>query len=241
MKIFADPRKASTIAVIKNSGKTRDIDVLLMKRHPDDRFLPGYYVFPGGAVEEHDSPQIYNLDYRFPEKDILPDIDNISYFKHKICAVRETFEESGILFAEKLDSSQEFSEQENRNLLSYRESIIKGDMKLYEMMQKEKITPSLNRLHYLSRWITPAFSPIRYDTRFFVAVLPENQNISHDGEELVSAEWISPSSALKMQKKGQMKLVTPTIKTLEFLNRFKSADEMESYFLSGVNSPAMSF
>jgi len=240
MKIFATPRRASTIAVIKDSENTAGIEVLLMRRNSSDRFLPGYHVFPGGAVEEHDSPRCYGLAGK-TDDEYAGDAGTPDILSHKICAVRETFEESGILFARRDGSSTDVPEHGNETLASYRKQVISGEIKLHQIMMKEKIRPSLEKLHYLSRWITPPLSPIRYDTMFFIASLPKNQSISHDGDELVSSAWISPREAMLMEKKGELRLVKPTISTIEFLCRFNSVNEAENYFLKeGVSSPAIS-
>lgn len=234
---------ASTVALVKNSESGDGIEILLMKRNMNDRFLPGYHVFPGGAVEDQDAHggsffkthhQVDLLSSEEEQKKIIT---------HMMCAIRETFEESGILLAESDGKYFDMNtHNSNEKFSEYRKLIFKGEIELPEMMKNEKLTPSFRNINYLTRWITPPFSPIRYDTRFFVALSPENQMTSHDGNELVTSEWLNPQKALQLYKKGTMKLVSPTISTLEFLGKFRSAEEVESYFFENlVISPARSF
>jgi 8-oxo-dGTP pyrophosphatase MutT (NUDIX family) len=97
------------------------------------------------------------------------------------------------------------------------------------MLLQERLTPAADNFFYISRWITPPLFHIRYDTRFFAAVMPENQETSHDGNELIDFEWINPGEALQRYREGRIKLVMPTIKTLELLSRFNKAEDVIEY------------
>jgi len=226
------PRKAATVAVLRdNSGQ---LEVLLMKRHGDDRFLPDYYVFPGGAHDVQDS------DFKFPEKrkiNKLKDFDgNLNkYYGYIMCGIRETFEESGILLA--LDGNNGYpainTEETVAKFSKYRELVFEQKLSFKEMLLRENLTPAVDNFYYISRWITPPLFPIRYDTRFFAAVVPENQETSHDGNELIDFEWMQPGDALTRYRDNRIKLVMPTIKTLELLSRFKKAGDVISSLRDG--------
>lgn len=243
MKLFTKPRKAATVALIRNSSADKGIEVLLMKRHLRDRFLPGYHVFPGGGVDERDTPQYAIPDEHLNGMKFPSSEDKVNYFTHVICGIRETFEESGILLAETGDGYINMDDPAiHERFASYRKKIFKGELDMTEMMEQEKVAPSYKNIHYLTRWITPPYSPIRYDTRFFVALAPEAQTTCHDGDELVTAEWLGPVKALDLYKKGGMKLVTPTVSTLEFLSGFRAAGDIVDHLVSEkVISPARSF
>jgi 8-oxo-dGTP pyrophosphatase MutT (NUDIX family) len=243
MKLFVKPRRAATVALIRNSIKETGIEVLLMKRHMNDRFLPGYHVFPGGGVDESDTPQKPVSDEHLNGMKFFSDEDKMNYFTHVICAIRETFEESGILLADAGDGYFSMNNPETHDRFdSYRKMIFKGELDMIELIKRENLVPSFKNIHYLTRWITPPYSPIRYDTRFFVALSPDEQNTCHDGDELVTAEWLNPVRALSMYKKGEMKLVTPTVSTLEFLSGFETAVEVIDHLVAEkVSSPARSF
>ncbi len=243
MTIFSKPRKAATVALIRDSSSLNDIEVLLMKRHPDDRFLPGYHVFPGGAVDENDVPQCRNFDQYIDGLNLDFIEDKINYITHVMCAIRETFEESGILLADSHGTyfSMDAPDVHERFSL-YRKKVFKGEISMSQMLLQENLEPSFKSLHYITRWVTPVYSPIRYDTRFFVAISPAEQKTCHDGDELISSEWMTPGDALGKYRKGRMKFVTPTINTLEFLAKFKSTGDAVNYFSDeSVSSPARSF
>lgn len=235
--MFVTPRKAATVALIKDSSG--EIEVLLMKRHQNDRFLPDYYVFPGGAVDsqDHDISITENTSQNITgniEKVLYKDFDGDKnkYFGYIMCGIRETFEESGILLAsnehgkypviETADSITKFG--------NYRKLVFEKKISFSKMLADENLIPAIDNFFYMNRWITPPLFPIRYDTRFFAAAVPENQEISHDGNELVDFEWVTPANALKKYKDNKIKLVMPTIKTIEFLQKFKSTNDLILHF-----------
>lgn len=198
-----------------------------MKRHGKDRFLPDYYVFPGGALDEQD------YEIVFPElinNHNLKDFKNNSkeYYAYIMCGIRETFEESGILFASDETGNYPFinNNESVEKFNHYRERVFTQKLLFKDMLAKERLSPAADNFFYISRWITPPLFHIRYDTRFFAAVMPENQETSHDGNELVDFDWIEPDEALNRYRDNRIKLVMPTIKTLEFLSRFHKAEDV---------------
>lgn len=223
------PRKASTIPVIKSSsGK---LEVLIMRRHLNDRFLPDYHVFPGGALDQQD------YDFRFSEIENVKKLygfDGVSekYYAHIMCGIRETFEEAGLLFAK--DEKGKYpainTPESVQKFSLYRRQVFEKRFSFSEMLLKENLSPAVDNFFYINRWITPAIFPIRYDARFFTAIAPENQEISHDGDELVDFEWITPNDALLKYRENKIKMVMPTIKTLEFLKEFKKVDDVIKSF-----------
>ena len=243
MKLFVKPRKASTIALIRDSIQNKGIEVLLMKRHLNDKFLPGYHVFPGGAVDDRDIPQDAIPDEFLNGLKFASSEEIMNYFTHVICAIRETFEEAGILLAESGNGYFSINDPSVYGRFdSYRKMIFNGELDIMELMQHENLVPAYRSIHYLTRWITPPYSPIRYDTRFFIAAAPDAQETCHDGDELITSEWLEPGQALVMYRKGNLKLVTPTVSTLQFLSDFQSTTGVIDHMLAGkVSSPARSF
>lgn len=234
--MFAEPRKAATIAMVR--GDSTAFEVLLMKRGSNDRFLPCYYVFPGGAVEPGDM-----YPGNFPG-DIYPHVTSTderrSLFTHLTAGIRETFEESGILLAH--DSNGSIPASDDAKYRTCRDRVFRGELTFYDFLDQHGLIPAFDRLYYINRWITPAYSPIRYDARFFAARCPDNQQVSHDGNELVETLWAAPREALKLHKQGRMKMVLPTSETLQFLSRFDNVNEL-FYTLEHdrKNSPLKSF
>ena len=139
----------------------RGLEVLLVQRNPEARFMPGVWVFPGGAVDSADGD---------------------GEAAHRAAAVRELAEEAGI-------------ELEADELVAY------------------------------SRWITPRVVPIRFDTRFYLALAPAHSPPRPDGSETVDAGWFGTQSALDMHRAGDLPLVFPTIKHLESLVGFANSSE----------------
>jgi 8-oxo-dGTP pyrophosphatase MutT (NUDIX family) len=155
------PRQAATVILLR--GGAGALEVLLVKRTPQARFMGGVWVFPGGAVDAGEG-----------EGDAA----------HRVAAVRELEEEAGIVVADP------------------------------------------GGLVKFSRWITPAEVVVRYDTHFFLAALPDGQEAPIDGDEIVDEGWFTPAGALAAHRDGEIALVFPTIKHLEQLAGFASADAL---------------
>ncbi len=158
------PRAAATVIVLR--GAADGLEVLLVKRNPEARFMGGAWVFPGGAVDRDEGQGEGAL---------------------RAAAVREVAEEAGITLS-----------------------------------SPERLVP-------FSRWITPPQVKIRFDTWFFLAPLPEGAAPRVDGGEVVDARWYEPAAALSAAADGELLLVFPTIKHLEQLSVFASAEELLEY------------
>ena len=145
-----------------------------------------------------------------------------------VAAVRETFEEVGILLASRRDGSTVSieTEDERRRFAVYRKALIPGTMKFREMLEAENLTLPLDRLHFFSHWITPEPLPLRYDVRFYVTEAPERQSVMHDGVELTSHVWLSPREALAAYEQNRIGMVLPQIMTLVDLARFTSVEDV---------------
>jgi 8-oxo-dGTP pyrophosphatase MutT (NUDIX family) len=155
------PRSAATVIVLR--GGADALEVLLVRRNPEARFMGGAWVFPGGAVDTREGQGEAAL---------------------RAAAVREVEEEAGILI------------------------------------------PAADELIPFSRWITPAEVKTRFDTWFFLAALPPGAVAKADGNEVVDARWYEPAAALEAARKGELLLVFPTIKHLEQLSAFTSAQSL---------------
>jgi 8-oxo-dGTP pyrophosphatase MutT (NUDIX family) len=158
------PRPAATVIVLR--GGSERLEVLLVKRNPQSRFMGGAWVFPGGAVDRREGRGEQAL---------------------RAAALRELQEEAGI-----------------------------------ELTSPGELLP-------FSRWITPAQVKIRFDTVFYLAPLPEGATPRIDGREVVDARWYGPREALESAANGELFLVFPTIKHLEQLAGFRSAQELMDY------------
>jgi 8-oxo-dGTP pyrophosphatase MutT (NUDIX family) len=151
-----EPRQAATVIVLR--GGAERLEVLLVRRNPQARFMGGAWVFPGGALDGSED--------------------------HRAAGVREVAEEAGVTL------------------------------------------PDASALVDFSRWITPPQVPIRFDTLFFLARLPDGAEPRPDGGETVDLRWYAPRDALEAHRRGELELVFPTIKTLEQLSGFATAAEL---------------
>jgi 8-oxo-dGTP pyrophosphatase MutT (NUDIX family) len=160
----ATPRPAASVVLLRRSGRhnERGLEVLLLRRSQEARFMPGVWVFPGGAVDP---------------------IDGESEAGYRACAARELAEESGI------------------------------------------VLPPDEELVLFSRWITPEIISTRFDAWFFLALAPAHTPPKPDGVETVEGGWYRPEVALRALETGGMALAFPTIRQLQALSEFGSAEE----------------
>ncbi|HDQ04132.1 MAG TPA: NUDIX hydrolase [Deltaproteobacteria bacterium] len=230
------PSDAATVILLREAEKnnSRDFEVLMVLRSSKSAFVPGVYVFPGGKVEKEDClPQIEKY---CGKQDLMKAMSALDGEVHSpsaalgvwIAAIRETFEEAGLLLADRNDGSPFALDQKDKQekFCSYRKKINSGDLSLLNILEKEELILALDRLYYFSRWITPELSPMRYDTRFFVAPAPPNQKALHDGDEVTKHLWITPADALEKYRRGSFNMVAPTVITLEELSRYGTINEV---------------
>jgi 8-oxo-dGTP pyrophosphatase MutT (NUDIX family) len=145
-----------------------------------------------------------------------------------VAALRETFEEAGILLArtpgdaELVDLSH--SDTETR-FSTYRDGVNAGEVDFVSMIREQGLVLDGSGVHYVSRWVTPLGPPRRYDTRFFVTAMPGGQQPLHDDDDAVHHEWIRPAEALALNDSDEMLMMTPTISMLDRLSRYRTAAE----------------
>lgn len=226
------PKKAATVILLRNK-EPKGFEVFLLKRHEKSSFMGGNFVYPGGRVDQDDgSLKICTLSkgitFEEAQKILGGTFSPEESFAHWIAAIRELFEEAGVLLAydQKGNLFQIKNRDDREKFLHYRESLQKGELTICEMAQKEKLLFALDLLHYYAHWITPEARSERFDTRFFLARYPLGQEASHDQKETTAGIWITPRKALEENLKGEAILSPPTLKTLEDLSRFKTIEEI---------------
>lgn len=197
----AIPKPASTVVLMDDMNR-----IYLTKRPDSMRFMGGFYVFPGGAVEGED--EIHNLhliDYSSCEESFCH-----AYY---IAAVRELFEEVGVFLGERKDGS--FPLFKKRTDYEYRQLLIKGEITLHEILEIEDLYVNLKALQYYGHIITPEQSPIRFDTRFFLAKLPQGQTPDPDSREISDAFWVTVEEALNTYMEEKIPMAPPTVISLQ--------------------------
>lgn len=219
-----DIRPAATLVLTRDTSE--GLQVLLLQRTWDAVFLPGYYVFPGGAVDEQEplgrEHAVGPADAQISQTMSL-DEGGADYM---LAAVRECFEEAGVLVAVDADG---VTIGGDHPVLGERQAVFRGERSLAQVCAHHGLSIPLDRLAYLGHWITPPGPPRRFDTRFFVTVAPEGQLANHDGVETIDHVWISPAAALEEHRNGQRLLGLPTIRTLRVLSSFDTTDALMRY------------
>ncbi len=224
----AEVRQASTLLLVRDTDG--GLEVFMLMRHLRSDFAGGAYVFPGGKVDATDAawkqhPWITGLDDHTANEKLALDKGGLAYW---IAAVRECFEEAGVLMAydsrsELLDLSASAA-QEKFSLL--RDKVHKDPHTLANICEQEQLTLALDKIHYFSHWITPEGAPKRYDTRFFVAVAPPQQIGHHDENETVDHRWIQPQQALDECEQGKFTMIFPTIKNLQEIAQYTTTESL---------------
>jgi 8-oxo-dGTP pyrophosphatase MutT (NUDIX family) len=205
----------------------RGLEVFMLERHLRSDFAGGAYVFPGGTLDERDFAADAarfldgpTADQAAAHIDASPDRALAFY----LCAIRETFEEAGVLLARR-DGSIARTDGEER-LARHRRELAARQGSLAAFAESEGIRFAADLLHYYARWITPEFAPKRYDARFFVAAMPPGQKPIHDDVETTASTWIRPIDALTQAAEGLFSIIFPTRKTLETLTGFATATDV---------------
>lgn len=233
--MVVEPKDAATVILLKKPHGTDEegFKVLMVLRHPDSKFVPDSYVFPGGCLDEDDyAPEMENLCTGMDQQRALDVLDNIVSPEKALGAwvagIRETFEEVSLLLAYQRDGSliKFDSDDMVKRFCSHRLSLFEGRLKLKDLFREEDLTLAVDRLHYFSHWVTPEFLPLRYDVRFFVAEAPEGQEAIHDGVELTKHVWITPQDALGRFREKRCNMVLPTLVTMKELSQYKTIDEV---------------
>lgn len=222
------PRPAATVMVVRDgSHPDRPLEVLMLRRNVRSEFVGGAHVFPGGAVDPADGGEeaaALCAGGDDAAASILLGLDQggLAYW---VAAVRECFEEAGILLAVPSEGgalSMEDPETAGR-YAAHRRALNDGARSFAAVCRSEGLRIPVGRIHYFAHWVTPLGLPRRYDTRFFVAEAPPGQIPAHDAAETVADLWIRPSDALARHRAGAMELILPTVRNLQAIGRFPTA------------------
>jgi len=220
-------KEASTVILVREEKNFPE--VYLLKRSTKSSFMGGLYVFPGGHVDEQD----HGLDVWNPFIDLQPNqIENSlggknfsieAALRFGIASIRETLEEAGVLIAFGKGKSQTDIDE----FTSIRLNKHLGPSWFKQKIMEDNWTLSLSSLMKWSHWITPKLMKKRFDTRFFITFMPENQICIPDNMETKDGIWITPVKALEENLKGNIPLSPPTLVTLTQMIKFKTREELE--------------
>jgi 8-oxo-dGTP pyrophosphatase MutT (NUDIX family) len=203
------PRPASTILLLRD-GPDSEIEVFMMVRHYEIDFNSGALVFPGGSVDKGDQEIIENPELYSGGEGL-----DASALSFRIAAIRETFEESGILLARARGSKVLIDARRASEIeVGHRSELCEGKTTFRKVLADSGILLALDELVPYAHWITPEGVPKRFDTWFFLAAAPPEQVGAHDGKESTDSIWLSPREALAGGESGRFKLPFPTTRNL---------------------------
>ncbi len=220
--VTTPPRPASTIVMLRDASE--GLEVFLLKRHGLSDTFGGAFVFPGGKVDALDSAPA--LQHHLDRDPALlhaglgeAALDHTTAASLYVAAIREAFEESGVLFAENAGP----------DALAEAARMLRTGLGFATMLAHLSLRLDTTSVLPWSRWITPVVPMVsnkRFDTRFFVAAVPHNQVAQHDNHEATESLWVSPRAALTQYWNGTISLAPPQIMSLAHLSHFASAAEV---------------
>ena len=212
---------ASTVVLLRGE---RPFEVFLVRRSDSIAFLGGAHVFPGGRVDpsDHSDDLIGGVRLQADAYDgitaRMPDVPVDSAIAHYVAAVRELFEEAGVLLARPLTAASV------ERLTAARRDLLGGRITFADIIQRERLYLELEELAYFAHWVTPEIEIRRFDTRFFIARAPKGQTPIHDEGETTHSEWVTPMAALERSRAGVISLAPPTWTTLQMLAKLESIE-----------------
>jgi 8-oxo-dGTP pyrophosphatase MutT (NUDIX family) len=223
------PRDAATVMVLRpvlpepqealGGSSIRDVEVLMLRRTAAMKFAPGAYVFPGGSVDPADYGAEIGWQGPSPEEFGARLGAAAEVARALVCAaVRETFEESGVLLAGTPGGS--IATPSGPSWEADRAALTAGTMTLGELFARRGLVLRADLLVPWTRWITPEGESRRFDARFFAAALPDGQEPAGHAAESDHVAWVRPAAAIEAARSGEMSLLPPTASTL---NDFASA------------------
>jgi 8-oxo-dGTP pyrophosphatase MutT (NUDIX family) len=216
------PSPAATLVLLRDRPEG-GVEILLIQRHHESKFAGGDFVFPGGKIGAEDmladaAEWCVGLSPEKARAALGTRASGRSALACWVGAIREAFEEVGILLAYGPDGSLlRLAGGAAARFEGYRLACRRDGGAFWSMLRDERLRLATDRLIYFAHWITPEESPIRFDTRFFVAEAPPGQEASADEEEIVAVRWMTAAEALEARRRGEITLRFPTLKNVELL------------------------
>ncbi|MEX0806366.1 MAG: hypothetical protein WD688_24065 [Candidatus Binatia bacterium] len=237
------PKQASTVILLR-PAQSRGIEVFLTRRPEQMAFLGGMYCFPGGTVRKEDCAaatlrRCHGLAPAEARKIVGSHFNPQEALGLWIAAIRELFEEAGILLAVENNGEPAVMNRElNRRLAEKHASLLATTLSFDGLLETENLRCDASRLAYFSHWQTPSQFKIRFDTRFYLAALPADQTPLSVSHEVVHSLWLSPDRALQMFGQGHLPMIFPTFASLRTLADFDSLDSLFAEFkVRSMNQP----
>ena len=221
-----EPKRAATVILIREDRG--GVQVFLLRRSGRSGFFPSTYVFPGGTVDSED----LDTELWSEHGDIDPDeaflrlgggLSMQEAIAYGVTGIRETFEEAGVLLAVKNDDAESHQDSVRDRRMS--DGLDKGWLR--ELVVSEGWTLAFSGLARWAHWITPELMPQRFDTRFFLAFMPPDQECMPDAYETTHGIWINPAKGLAGNLRGEIPLSPPALVTLQELLHYPDIKDLE--------------
>jgi 8-oxo-dGTP pyrophosphatase MutT (NUDIX family) len=215
------PKSAATVMLLKDTGSGPAVHML--RRRASMAFAGGAYAYPGGGVDPRDDD--HQVRWAGPTRAWWADrlgVDETTAQAIVCAAVRETYEEAGVLLAGETPESV-VGDTTGAGWEADRAALVARDLSFAEFLDRRGLVLRSDLLGAWTRWITPEFEARRYDTWFFVAALPEGQRTRNASTEADRTVWIAPGEAAAGYDKGELLMMPPTIATLRQLTAYESA------------------
>jgi 8-oxo-dGTP pyrophosphatase MutT (NUDIX family) len=217
----ASARPASTVIVVRD--ESNDLEVFLVRRHDRLAFMGGAHVFPGGRVDDADVLPDPGSVCDGVSRAItrMPAVAPAQAIAFHVAAIRELFEEAGLLLARREDGAIVAIDAASATRFDrLREALLANALTMRDVIARERLRLALDALTLVAHWVTPEADPARFDTRFFLAVAPASQVAAHDAHETTHGLWMRPADALDSCRRGEIALPPATWTMLRRLARF---------------------
>jgi len=203
----AEPVPAATILMLRDAPD--GLETFMVVRHHQIDFASGALVFPGGKVDPGD----YEVRTYCDGAEAIDD----KTLAMMAGAIREAFEESGVLLARPAGGSELISGKHLAKLDTYRDQLNRGGLSLLDFLKQEDLRLACDCLQHFAHWVTPPMMPKRFDTHFYLAIAPDDHLAVHDGHESVDSIWITPGNAISGSQNGRYTIIFPTLLNIEML------------------------
>ncbi len=245
------PRAASVVLLREaaGAGGTEPFDLYMLRRHDSARFAPGAYTFPGGVLEAQDwacaevsrladDSALAALHARLAGPDPLRSPDAATTAALFACAARELFEETGVLLA-RAGGGNPLVMADPEHWQGLRDELLAGRIAFGALLAGAGLWLDPDDLIGFSHWITPEGQPIRYNTHFFLGLLPRGQAASHYPGEQAGGLWITPGEGLARHRRGEFPMVPVQTAHLERFARFASLAELLAHARTKALPPVL--
>jgi 8-oxo-dGTP pyrophosphatase MutT (NUDIX family) len=228
-----NPKHASTVLLLRPAANGK-FEILLTRRPNEMKFLGGFYVFPGGSICPEDRSEktlrrCRGVSGKEAKKILGDPLAPELSLAHWVAGIRELFEEVGILLCV-TERAAEPDADRGQRLEEKRRALVAGSLDFGAFLESENLFCELDRLLYFSHRVTPEYFPIRFDTRFYLASLPEGQIALARSEEVADSLWIAPEQALRQTNYDHFPLLPPTTTMLQTLCAYDSWKSLQEKF-----------